>query len=83
VVILDLTIPNGMGGKETMARLLKMDPKVTAIVSSGYSDDPIMANSKKYGFAGVIAKPFRISELGKVLKNSIISVAETIHPISN
>ncbi len=70
-VILDLTIPSGMGGKETMARLLKIDPRVTAIVSSGYSDDPIMANFQKYGFAGVIAKPFRISELGKVLKNSI------------
>jgi two-component system cell cycle sensor histidine kinase/response regulator CckA len=70
-VILDLTIPSGMGGKETMARLLKIDPRVKAIVSSGYSDDPIMANFQKYGFAGVIAKPFRISELGKVLKNSI------------
>jgi CheY-like chemotaxis protein len=73
-VIVDLTIPNGMEGKETMARLLKLDPQVKAIVSSGYSDDPIMANFSKYGFAGVIAKPYKISELGKALKKSIAEV---------
>jgi two-component system cell cycle sensor histidine kinase/response regulator CckA len=73
-VIVDLTIPNGLGGKETMAWLLKLDPQAKAIVSSGYSDDPIMANFHQYGFAGVIAKPYKISELGKVLKNSKISV---------
>jgi two-component system, cell cycle sensor histidine kinase and response regulator CckA len=73
-VIVDLTIPNGMGGKDTMARLLKLDPKVKAIVSSGYSDDPIMANFPEYGFAGVIAKPYKISEIGKALKKSIAEV---------
>ena len=66
-VILDLTVPGGMGGKETMARLLDIDPQIKAIVSSGYSDDPIMADFQKYGFSGVIAKPYRISELGKIL----------------
>ena len=70
---MDLTIPNGMGGKETMARLLELDPQVKALVSSGYSDDPIMAEHKKYGFAGVIAKPYKISELGKALRNAITS----------
>jgi PAS domain S-box-containing protein len=66
-VILDLTVPGGMGGKDTMARLLKIDPQVKAIVSSGYSNDPIMADFKKFGFAGVIAKPYKISDLGNVL----------------
>ena len=49
-VILDLTVPGGMGGKETMEKLLRIDPQVKAIVSSGYSDDPVMANFKEYGF---------------------------------
>jgi PAS domain S-box-containing protein len=66
-VILDLTIPGGMGGQEAMARLLKIDPHLKAIVSSGYSDDSIMAEFEKYGFRGVITKPYRITELSKVL----------------
>ncbi len=66
-VILDLTVPGGMGGQEAMERLLKIDPQVKAIVSSGYFDDPIMADFQKYGFTGVIAKPYRVAELGKVL----------------
>ena len=70
-VILDLTVPGGMGGKEVMARLLKIDPQVKAIVSSGYSDDPVMANFQRYGFTDVIAKPYRISELDKVLKKTL------------
>jgi PAS domain S-box-containing protein len=74
-VILDLTVPGGMGGKETMARLLEIDPQVKAIVSSGYSDDPIMADFQKYGFSGVIAKPYKISELGKILNQVIIKKA--------
>jgi PAS domain S-box-containing protein len=68
IVILDVTIPGGMGGKEVMARLLKIDPRVKAVVSSGYSDDPVMANFQRYGFSDVIAKPYKISELDKVLK---------------
>ena len=67
-VILDLTVPGGLGGRETMARLLKIDPRIKAIVSSGYSDDPIMADFREYGFSGVIAKPYRISELSKILQ---------------
>jgi len=74
-VILDLTVPGAMGGKETMARLLEIDPQVKAIVSSGYSDDPIMADFQKYGFSGVIAKPYRISELGKILNQVIMKKA--------
>jgi two-component system cell cycle sensor histidine kinase/response regulator CckA len=71
-VILDLTIPGGIGGKETMARLLEVDPQVKAIVSSGYSDDPIMADFEKYGFDGVIVKPYRISEFAKILHDVVM-----------
>ncbi len=60
LVILDLTIPGGMGGLETFAKLKELNPAVTVIVSSGYSTDPIMANYAEYGFAGVIPKPFTI-----------------------
>ena len=67
-VILDLTVPGGMGGKEAIEELLKIDPQVKAIVSSGYSDDPIMADFKKYGFCEVIPKPFRVVELSKKLQ---------------
>jgi CheY-like chemotaxis protein len=67
-VILDLTIPGGMGGKETMETLLDIDPQIKAIVSSGYSDDPIMADFQKYGFSAVIAKPYRVAELSKILQ---------------
>jgi PAS domain S-box-containing protein len=70
-VILDLTVPGGMGGKETLEKLLQIDPQVKALVSSGYSDDPIMADFQKYGFSGVIAKPYKISELGKILHQVI------------
>ncbi len=63
VVILDLTIPGGMGGKETVHKLQDIDPGVRAIVSSGYSNDPIMANHGKYGFRGVVAKPYKLKEL--------------------
>jgi PAS domain S-box-containing protein len=71
-VILDLTVPGAMGGKETMARLLEIDPQVKAIVSSGYSDDPIMADFLKYGFRGVLAKPYQVSELSKILHDVIM-----------
>ncbi|HIJ77879.1 MAG: ATP-binding protein [Desulfobulbaceae bacterium] len=64
IVIMDLTIPGGMGGKETMEKLLKIDPQVKAIVTSGYSNDPIMANYKDYGFKGVLNKPFQVKDLG-------------------
>ena len=67
VVILDLTVPGGMGGRETMEKLLKIDPAVKAIVCSGYSNDPIMTEYAKYGFRGVIAKPYEPEELGKTL----------------
>ena len=66
-VILDLTIPGGMGGKEAIKKLLEIDPEVKAIVSSGYSDDPVLANFQEYGFKGMMPKPFEFRSLGKVL----------------
>lgn len=66
--IMDLTIPGGMGGAETMNRLLQIDPGIKAIVSSGYSNDPIMANYPDYGFSGCIVKPYLIKELAKTLR---------------
>jgi PAS domain S-box-containing protein len=67
-VILDLTIPGGVGGKEIVKELLAIDPFVKAIASSGYSDDPVMAQPHDYGFKGVIAKPYTPAELGEVLR---------------
>jgi len=73
-VIFDLTVPGGMEGKEALRQILERDPEVKAIVSSGYSDDPIMANFKEYGFKGVITKPFRITKLGEVLHDVIFKI---------
>lgn len=68
LVILDLTIPGGMNGIETIARLRDMDPHVKAVVSSGYSNDPIMANFSAYGFIDVITKPYRMEDVQEVLQ---------------
>ncbi len=68
LAILDLTIIGGMGGKETIKELLKIDKNVKAIVSSGYSDDDAMANYKEYGFIGKIEKPYTIAKLKKLLE---------------
>jgi len=70
-VILDLTIPGGMGGEEVVRRLHEIDPGVKAIVSSGYADDPIMSDYREHGFQGVVAKPYEIEELSKILSQVI------------
>ena len=66
-VILDLTVPGSLGGKETIRRLQEINPHVMAFVSSGFSNDPIMANFKTYGFHGVIAKPYSLIGLSTIL----------------
>ncbi|HEY2102863.1 MAG TPA: PAS domain S-box protein [Chthoniobacterales bacterium] len=73
LVILDLTLPGGMGGKEALKRLLEIDPTVNAIVSSGYATDATMSRYEDYGFRGVIAKPYEASELGRVVHHAIES----------
>ena len=76
VVIIDLTIPGGMGGRETMQKLLEIDPYVKAIVSSGYSDDAVMSNYMNYNFKGVIAKPYRIEELSRTVRSVLAETGE-------
>jgi PAS domain S-box-containing protein len=68
LVILDLTVPGGMGGLPTMSALADLDPNVRAIVSSGYFDDPVMANPNEYGFCGVVAKPFTFDVLTRAVE---------------
>jgi PAS domain S-box-containing protein len=70
-VIMDLTVPGGMGGREVAARILKLDPQARTVVSSGYSDDPIMAEYSEHGFNGVVAKPYDIGELSRMLARVI------------
>lgn len=70
-VVLDLTVPYGVGGRETMSRLLELDPDVKAIVSSGYSSDPVMANYREHGFSGVAVKPYRLADLARTLESIV------------
>jgi PAS domain S-box-containing protein len=69
LVIMDLTVPGGMGGKDAVKELLKIDKDVVAVVSSGYSNDPVMSNYREYGFSAVIAKPYTIEQLEKTIVN--------------
>jgi PAS domain S-box-containing protein len=71
LVIMDLTIPGGMGGKEAIKNLLKIYPKAKVIVSSGYSTDGVLANYRSYGFCGRIIKPFKIDEVSKIVSETI------------
>ena len=66
-VILDLTIKGGMGGEETIRQLRKIDPDVKAIVSSGYSDNPVIARYADHGFREVVAKPYEVVEFSEKL----------------
>ncbi len=67
LVVMDLTIPGGMGGREAISVLLEYDPSVRAIVSSGYSSDLAMSDFRKHGFRGMVAKPYDIAELASVI----------------
>lgn len=70
-VILDLTVRGGMGGGETIRRMRDLDHNVKAIVSSGYSEDAIMANYREHGFVAAVEKPYRLQELSRVLQDVI------------
>jgi two-component system, cell cycle sensor histidine kinase and response regulator CckA len=63
MVILDLTIPGGMGGKQAIVEIRQADPTVKALVASGYSNDPVLADCKHFGFDGVVTKPFNVDGL--------------------
>jgi len=71
IVIMDLTVKNGMGGVEAMEKILEIDPNATAIISSGYSSDPVMSYHKDYGFKDVLIKPYRVDELKKSISRVI------------
>lgn len=71
VVILDLSIPEGMGGKEAIQKFREMDPNVKAIVSSGYSNDPLVTNYNQYGFSGKLTKPYKINDMKEILERLV------------
>jgi CheY-like chemotaxis protein len=71
IVILDLSVPEGMGGKEAIARLKSLDPSVRAIVSSGYSNDPVVQDFLTYGFLGRLTKPYKINDMKNILEQLI------------
>lgn len=75
LVILDLSIPGGMGGKDVIAALLKMDPSVRALVSSGDANDPAVAQFSDFGFVGVLMKPYNKAVLDEVIKSALIPKA--------
>jgi len=70
-VLVDLTIPGGMGGKEVVKRLKEIDPQANVVVSSGYSDDPVMSDFEAYGFSGVLKKPYRIQDMDELLRKTL------------
>jgi two-component system, cell cycle sensor histidine kinase and response regulator CckA len=71
-IIMDLTIPGGRGGKETIGEILAVDPGAKVVVSSGYTNDPIMVNYTEYGFSAAIAKPFDLQSLKQMLEELLI-----------
>jgi DNA-binding NarL/FixJ family response regulator len=76
VVVLDLTVPGGMGGQETLEALRKVNPEVRAIVSSGYSNDPVMARYRDYGFDGMVAKPYKMEDLAVAIRRVMDGLQE-------
>ncbi len=73
LLIMDLTIPGGMGGKEAVGKILEIDPEAKVIASSGYSTDPVMSEYKKYGFSGVMTKPYRIEQMSETITKALSS----------
>ena len=71
VVILDMTVRGGLGGRDTVLKLLEIDPGVRAIVSSGYSQDAMMSRYRDFGFCGVVSKPYSVTELTQEVEQAI------------
>ena len=80
LVVMDLTVPGGVGGREAIDKLRQIDPNVRAIVSSGYSSDPVLANYRAYGFCGMMAKPYRVEDFARVLRTAL---KESRSPLSS
>lgn len=76
--IMDLTIPGGVGGREAIHHLKELDPNVVALVSSGYSNDPVIADPEQFGFKGMVAKPYNLSDLGKALDRALGNDNQTV-----
>jgi CheY-like chemotaxis protein len=70
-MIFDLTVPGGMGGKDAVREIRKLDADIPVFVASGYSDDPVMSDPNAYGFTASIHKPFRLAELAEMLKKNL------------
>jgi signal transduction histidine kinase/CheY-like chemotaxis protein len=77
VVVLDLTIPGGMGGLQTLGRLREIDPEVCAVVSSGYSEDEVMASYRSHGFRAMVSKPYSIEELARALRPLLCDLSDS------
>jgi CheY-like chemotaxis protein len=73
MAIMDLTVPGGMGGREAMRELLTIDPDAKAVVSSGYCQDPVMANYREHGFLDVLAKPYSVLDVSRALSTLLRS----------
>jgi CheY-like chemotaxis protein len=71
LVIMDLTIPGGMGGREAVTRLLDLDPQARVIVSSGYAEDPVLADYRRHGFRGIAPKPYTREGLLQVVRQAL------------
>ncbi|MGD0229921.1 MAG: ATP-binding protein [Syntrophorhabdales bacterium] len=80
IVITDLTVSYGMGGKELIKKLRTIDPRVRAIISSGYSNDPVLKQFKEYGFLGFVAKPYKVEDLCAVLDAVMQESATDVGP---
>ncbi|HVU16429.1 MAG TPA: ATP-binding protein [Candidatus Didemnitutus sp.] len=78
LVIMDLTVPGGMGGLEAVRRLREIDPNVRAIVSSGYSSDPVLANPREHGFCGVLAKPYQLDDFTRVIRATLAMTPQVV-----
>ena len=76
LIILDLTIPGGMGGEDTLKGLRKINPEVKAIVSSGYSDNPVMSEYKKHGFNAMVRKPYQYEELCEIVRKVLKKISK-------
>jgi|GEM_PF-733543 len=79
LVLVDLTVPGGMGGQEAAENILQLDPRAKIIVSSGYANDPVMAQCRDYGFRGGITKPYNVAELGALLETVLTDCSQKLY----